>query len=109
MVAISKVVIHWRYGTPLAPLCINMIPGILLLTIHAAAFSLPDGFTMNHGCSSICFSPVTRSEEHTSELQSHRYISDAVFCLRSVKAESAAQFVRGFSTGRREARRPARW
>src|ERR1044072_3396465 len=26
--------------------------------------------------------PATRSEEHTSELQSHRYISYAVFCFK---------------------------
>src|SRR3546814_5722417 len=34
------------------------------------------------------FAPVTRSEEHTSELQSLMRISYAVFCLKNKKIES---------------------
>src|ERR1044072_5668095 len=38
-------------------------------------------------CASYCFlnSPKYRSEEHTSELQSHGYISYAAFCLKKIK------------------------
>src|SRR6056297_1254254 len=35
-----------------------------------------------------------RSEEHTSELQSHRRISYAVFCLKKKKSPTAARSVR---------------
>src|ERR1051326_8531318 len=36
--------------------------------------------------SSISFTiPISRSEEHTSELQSHSFISYAVFCLKKKK------------------------
>src|SRR5881396_1471686 len=42
-----------------------------------------------------CTSPRPRSEEHTSELQSLRTISYAVFCLKKKTHETFAQTVKG--------------
>ena len=37
---------------------------------------------VGHSCIKNCFLDELRSEEHTSELQSHSFISYAVFCLK---------------------------
>ena len=39
-------------------------------------------------CSYDMLEPIWRSEEHTSELQSHSFISYAVFCLKKKKINS---------------------
>src|SRR5881296_3447369 len=41
--------------------------------------------------------PVPRSEEHTSELQSHSNISYAVFCLKKKKRSLKASHISGAS------------
>ena len=41
-----------------------------------------------------------RSEEHTSELQSHSFISYAVFCLKKKILERQYKFLRQFTTFR---------
>src|SRR3546814_1924245 len=43
--------------------------------------------TSRAGSTGICSTPVTRSEEHTSELQSLMRISYAVFCLKKKKTK----------------------
>ena len=48
------------------------------------AFILPGG----HPSISYCHVARTRSEEHTSELQSHSFISYAVFCLKKKKYDN---------------------
>ena len=51
------------------------------------------GITLTRGTSTIWVSPIyeadfmKRSEEHTSELQSHSFISYAVFCLKKKKKQ----------------------
>src|ERR1051326_9266426 len=47
-----------------------------------AGLGFPPGCGTSPGCSSEVFHNGLRSEEHTSELQSHSFISYAVFCLK---------------------------
>ena len=59
-------------------------PLVVIGTIVVVVALLGVGFFVWHNqpsfCNAICHVPM-RSEEHTSELQSHRFISYAVFCL----------------------------
>src|ERR1051326_9449593 len=59
---------------------------IYTLSLHDALpicyFSSP---TWNAPCTRISWNGSSRLEEHTSELQSHSFISYAVFCLKKKK------------------------
>src|SRR6056300_1297176 len=54
---------------------------------------------MRHPCPRLCPQLRARSEEHTSELQSHSEISYAVFCLKKKKPR---QFLEHATDGRSE-------
>src|SRR3546814_2352201 len=54
------------------------LPVVRAAVLYVLRTMLDDPIPMNEGC----LAPVTRSEEHTSELQSLMRISYAVFCLK---------------------------
>src|ERR1051326_9529107 len=56
---------------------------IYTLSLHdALPISPPDRHSGRYKCHCRRYSGRKRSEEHTSELQSHSFISYAVFCLK---------------------------
>ena len=58
---------------------------VLLGDVGSGKSTLVEKLTGEHSRSSAANQSETRSEEHTSELQSHVRISYAVFCLKKKK------------------------
>src|SRR3546814_7791989 len=62
--------------------CFALLKDDAALAYAAAAWQTPPGASPNRGALGASFRPGTRSEEHTSELQSLMRVSYAVFCLK---------------------------
>ena len=63
----------------IAGIRIYLLKGLGVFAMFLGALNIKDFFFYKAG------SVMTRSEEHTSELQSHSFISYAVFCLKKKK------------------------
>src|SRR3546814_4916165 len=69
-------------------------PSVLRRDAARAAHELTGGtlgLNACHGCASRNAEPISRSEEHTSELQSLMRISYAVFCLKKKNTQQNPQ------------------
>src|SRR3546814_9904741 len=75
------------FGSPFVPAYAASKGGIGQLTKSLAAAWAKDGIRVNAVAPGWIATELTRSEEHTSELQSLMRISYAVFCLKKKKKQ----------------------
>src|SRR3546814_7780045 len=64
-----------------------------LVATHPSLMRIPDAIVLARRTRKIIRQNLTRSEEHTSELQSLMRISYAVFCLKKKKTTSEPTYI----------------